>query len=69
MGFDFTLLIQDRLLDAILDCLPEEGEIVDSVKLKLAQAVREHYQNYPEALKLQAKGNVIPPTVQNHAVT
>ncbi len=60
---------QDRLLDAILDCLPEEGEIVDSVKLKLAQAVREHYQNYPEALKLQAKGNVIPPTVQNHAVT
>ncbi len=60
---------QDQLLEAILDCLPEDdGEITDSVKVKLAQAVRRHYQSHPDALKLQAKGNVIPPTVQNHSV-
>ena len=59
---------QDKLLDRILKALPRKGIcIVDSeVKQKLADAVRAHYQQYPEALDLQASGNSIPPTVANH---
>ena len=33
---------------------------------RLAKAVREHYQAHPEALELQARGDVVPPTVANH---
>jgi len=28
--------------------------------------VRTHYKAYPEALSLQASGDIIPPTVDNH---
>jgi len=28
--------------------------------------VREHYTRYPEALSLQASGDIVPPTVNNH---
>lgn len=60
---------QDQLLSAICGCLEtgEKSAVNDDVKLKLAQAVRAHYQKNPEALKLQAAGSVIPPTVANHA--
>jgi len=34
--------------------------------MKLAQAVRDHYETYPEALSMQASGNSIPSTVANH---
>jgi coproporphyrinogen III oxidase len=59
---------QDRLLDRILKALPRTGVcLIDAeVKQKLADAVRTHYQKYPEALDLQASGNSIPPTVSNH---
>ena len=57
---------QDDLLDALLECLPENGEVNDVVRLLLASTVREHYQKYPRALNMQASGNVVPPTVQNH---
>ena len=67
---------QGELLDALLDCLPQpdfSGSIDDSrylidepVKKALANAVRKHYKQYPEAMALQASGNVIPPTVANH---
>ena len=59
---------QDRLLEGILKALPDSGVcIVDSeVKQKLADAVRSHYLEYPEALELQASGNSTPPTVENH---
>ena len=59
---------QDRLLNGILNALPREGIcVVDSkVKQRLADAVRAHYQRYPEALDLQASGNSIPSTVANH---
>ena len=33
---------------------------------RLAQVVRDHYTAHPEALQLQARGNVIPGTVANH---
>jgi coproporphyrinogen III oxidase len=60
---------QDALLLGILDALPE-GEIVlvdISVKKRLANAVRAHYKKYPEALALQASGEIVPTTVENHA--
>ena len=59
---------QDQLLNGILSALPEESPCVvdESSKKALANAVRTHYKANPEALKMQARGNVIPPTVQNH---
>lgn len=59
---------QDKLLDQILAALPNQGvcTIDDSIKQKLANAVRIHYQSHPEALDLQASGNTTPPTVDNH---
>lgn len=64
---------QGELLDALLDCLPDEeiagsrrSVITESVKKALASAVRTHYKQYPKALALQASGEVIPPTVANH---
>jgi coproporphyrinogen III oxidase len=59
---------QDKLLERILKALPRTGScIIDSeVKQKLADAIRAHYQHYPEALDLQAAGNSTPPTVDNH---
>ncbi len=59
---------QDLLLDKLLAALPNAGTCIidDAVKQKLADAVREHYKKYPEALELQASGNTIPPTVNNH---
>lgn len=59
---------QDSLVRDLIAALPD-GEIspvTDDAKLKLAQAVREHYKTHPEALTMQARGNVIPPTVDNH---
>lgn len=60
---------QDRLLLGLLDALPE-GQIVhvdEVVKKRLAKAVRAHYQKYPQALTMQASGEIIPPTVDNHS--
>lgn len=59
---------QEKLLRAIVDALPEQSPSPVSVEVKkrLAQAVREHYRNYPEALSLQASGDIVPPTVDNH---
>ena len=59
---------QDSLVKNLVAALPE-GEIspvTDEAKLALAQAVRSHYKAHPEALAMQARGNVIPPTVDNH---
>ncbi len=59
---------QDDLVQALLDVLPLETPTPVSVetKIALANAVREHYKKYPEALLLQASGEVIPDTVNNH---
>jgi coproporphyrinogen III oxidase len=59
---------QERLVDALLAALPE-GEVVtvdEAAKARLAAAVRAHYRALPEALALQAAGDVVPPTVANH---
>jgi coproporphyrinogen III oxidase len=60
---------QERLLLRLLDALPE-GKIVlvtPTVKKRLANAVRVHYKEFPEALSMQASGDSIPPTVDNHS--
>jgi len=60
---------QDSLLLGLLDALPE-GQIVlidEVVKKRLANAVRIHYKKYPKALSMQASGESIPSTVDNHS--
>ena len=59
---------QDKLVDALLAALGEGDRVLvdEAVKQRLADAVRDHYTAYPEALSLQASGNIVPPTVQNH---
>ncbi|BDS05086.1 coproporphyrinogen III oxidase [Oceaniferula spumae] len=57
---------QDELLRSLVNAIPANGEISDSVRLQLAHAVRTHYREHPEALRQQASGNVVPPTVDNH---
>jgi len=39
----------------------------EAVKQKLAAVVRNHYRTHPEAIAMQASGDVIPPTVHNHS--
>lgn len=58
------IALVDDLVDALTDVSP--SPIDADAKLRLAQAVRAHYQAHPEALSLQASGNVVPPTVDNH---
>jgi len=60
---------QDHLLLRLLDALPE-GQVVlvdEVVKKRLANAVRAHYKEFPEALSMQASGEVVPATVDNHS--
>jgi coproporphyrinogen III oxidase len=57
---------QDGLVEVIAACLDESGSVEEEQKAALAQAVREYYMKNPEALKMQASGNVSVPTVQNH---
>lgn len=57
---------QGDLLDALVRVLPESGVVDDSARLHLAAAVREHYRANPGALAMQARGDSVPPTVQNH---
>ena len=60
---------QEKLLQGLIDTLPSTSPALvnESVKQKLAQVVRQHYQNFPEAIAMQAAGHSIPPTVQNHS--
>jgi len=60
---------QDTLVEALLEGLPKEmpTPVSEDTKKKLASAVRVHYKKYPEALSLQASGEIIPPTVDNHS--
>jgi len=59
---------QDILVQALLKALPNEmpTPVDDKTKKALAKAVRKHYKKYPEALSMQASGEIIPPTVDNH---
>ena len=59
---------QDVLLKNMIDCLTdvEICPVEDDTKQALANCVRKHYQTHPEAIDMQATGNSIPPTVNNH---
>lgn len=59
---------QDELVRALVSALPDEqpSHVTDAVRLALARTVRAHYRAHPEALELQARGDVVPPTVANH---
>ena len=57
---------QDELVEAILNAVGSKGAVDIPAKERLAQVVREHYKKYPQALTLQASGNSIPTTLQNH---
>lgn len=61
---------QEQLLQQICALLEKQQEVFvhigASEKAALAQIVREHYARYPEALKLQASGDNIAPTLANH---
>jgi len=62
---------QEELVRRLVDVLQAGAEAtvttVDSAaKLRLAHAVREHFRQHPAALDLQARGDVVPPTVANH---
>jgi coproporphyrinogen III oxidase len=65
---DKVVAPQDELVKALADALEDRhpSPVTSEVRLRLAQTVRAHYQKYPEALRLQATGNTIPPTVDNH---
>ena len=59
---------QDALMRGLIDALnPGPTPTVDiPTKRRLAQVVRDHYRAHPAALDLQARGNIVPPTVANH---
>jgi len=59
---------QDQLLQDIVNCLPDGdvSPVEDKTKQALANAVRKHYIDHPEAINMQATGNSVPTTVDNH---
>ncbi len=60
---------QDALVEALATVLEDAtpSHVTADVRLALAKAVRTHYRAHPEALAMQASGNVVPPTVDNHS--
>ena len=58
---------QHPLLWAIVNVLGKGVAHVDETKkLQLAEAIRTFYAEHPDALALQARGDIVPPTIANH---
>lgn len=57
---------QNELLQEIANAINLEGKIDTPTKMQLAAIVRAHYKKYPEALDLQASGDILPTTIENH---
>jgi len=59
---------QDSLLTSLIAVLPNSSiaAIENQQKESLAECVRQHYNQHPEALALQAASTYTPPTVSNH---
>lgn len=59
---------QDQLLAGLVDALPDRvpTPVDDACRAELAAIIRRHYQTHPEALDLQATGDAVPTTVDNH---
>lgn len=62
---------QDALVRGLVEALPDADPcpVTVEAKRRLASTVRAHYRAHPEALALQARGDVLPPTVANHGPT
>ncbi len=65
---------QALLVDALLAALaaPDADGLVhldDPARARLAATLRTFYRAHPDALALQARGSVLPPTVAHHAPT
>jgi coproporphyrinogen III oxidase len=60
---------QDELVRALVAALPggRPCHVSDDVRVALARTLRAHYRAHPEALELQARGDVVPPTVVDHS--
>ena len=60
--------LQRPLLETLIQQLSGNGCtcVTEEKKRALAAAVRSFYRDTPNALALQARGDVVPPTVQNH---
>lgn len=58
--------VQRSLVEDLVAVLAPSGSVTVEAKKSLAHAVRAHYRAHPEALDLQARGHVVPPTVANH---
>jgi len=60
--------VQNDLLQEIVNTLGEGERILVDEKTKsaLANVVRQHYKLHPNAIALQASGETIPSTVNNH---
>lgn len=63
---DRTPEVQKGLVEALANCLDDDGAVEERQKLALAQTARAFFKANPEALKVQASGHVAVPTVQNH---
>ncbi|MFT7860041.1 MAG: coproporphyrinogen III oxidase [Sulfurimonas sp.] len=59
---------QEKLVNKLVEALGGSGviHVDEAIKTKLANAVRTHYKEHPEAISMQASGEIVPPTVQNH---
>lgn len=59
------------LLEAIVASLPDASPCPVDVdaRVRLAGVVRHFFRKNPEALDLQARGSIVPPTVASHGVT
>lgn len=60
---------QTQLLLKLANAIDANGVIDDATKIRFATILREHYACYPEALELQASGDTLPTTLQNHTQT
>lgn len=63
-----TPTVQRPLLQAIVAALPDgsPSHVDDRVRARLAEVVRRHYREHPDAGHALAAGDVLPPTVENH---
>lgn len=63
-----TPTVQRPLLHALVAALSDgsPSHVDDHVRARLAEVVRRHYREHPEAGHALASGDVLPPTVENH---
>jgi coproporphyrinogen III oxidase len=59
---------QDELLKGVIAVLPDQSPVLvdEAVKQSLAAVLRNHYTVHPEAIAMQASGDTVVPTVDNH---